>query len=1283
MAALSQENNKLHVSLKAAELQLAEARSVSDVAKKQTDTLKKSIHDTKETILKQQIEIGRLHSDVDSYTDQISSTESALSRAEQMMSREKEKFVAMNQEWDKHVKSFEKDLKAAEGKLRSRDAEMTSLRQHLVKYEDLEQEREEHGKLIAEQCRVIEELQGELAELEAEREHRAELATCNEDLRRDFEELNMKLEETEQGLQDVEQEKRNQLDKLRDLEETLHFQESVITSLKQGASKSSELQQKFGGLASKCDQLSETLTLREDELCKLKDRLEKASQENLEMRDGLNTASKQNRELKEKLEKASHETKEMKNNWEGLSENNNNLKERVDELSTENVELNSTVDRLVKENQQLRGELECVHSENDKLQICVEELQVACNQKDQELDTVRESAVESQEKCQRLEAGRQSLECELEVLKCQLSSQKLEMDSTEIEHLKKDLTFSKDAVAQLERDLSVSHTAHGELEVENNRLKEGLSHVQEDYRDQIGVMSKRLQDMTAKYSASERKARQLESQIHSAKVDKMAKDSMEVTKITRSRDIMEKLEKLEARFQLLESAVQSQDSEKLECERVEGAEAAPPKSLSVPGAKKSSYSHLMAKLNQLDKDISRKEQELFPVSSLEDAVDEYSSQSFGSEEHLRTAESVIRQAQVALENLIQELRTLDLESEVSTKTLRERLIGVQKLLGTECGNSSFELGLVERLLQTWSKRTNEVRDVSLSTDSREDKLKLFAQKLAFETIILGEMAHILHSHSSQAKVSESLSERLSSLEDDSLSNIFPALVERIQLQGEVSDIFEELSNLISADVKTLHSVPMSAFSKLATHALASTTVDKNIDKLHEALQDCGFSVTGKAVMQAELLLGLRHMKHGCQQRVATSSKEPCSRDGLELIYDAVQLEETQKLAEKIIDQHLESHIATSCGDKSDMSLTDECKSRLENIVIGAKLNEQKIVRESVIKRYTDLEEKAVRLETAGVILKDYLRGLSEFAADVVREGLHRAEVTYIRQKLWQTREDAIQNKELEMKCRPDDSSTNNTIQSLTMQSSLNIASIRGRYEQLLETERAEFAKTLAQMQSHVRRLEQQRNELQEDVSSVTNGELCASCLSSRTRVAKLEEEIAELQQAASKKESCQKCKDSSAKLEVVELLLQKEGEKVRNCSRCQDYEGQMEKLQKRLHNEVTSLRERHDIEVSVLKKELQETREKLRLVSLENIKETNSVAELTEQVYAKEDELSELRATIDDLKHQLQENSKVALQQVYSGTNDFSVYLPFVYHNLLSFFLCLPFTLFTICLLWR
>uniref|UniRef100_UPI00398F4507 putative leucine-rich repeat-containing protein DDB_G0290503 isoform X2 n=1 Tax=Pristiophorus japonicus TaxID=55135 RepID=UPI00398F4507 len=403
--------------------------------------------------------------------------------------------------------------------------------------------------------------------------------------------------------------------------------------------------------------------------------------------------------------------------------------------------------------------------------------------------------------------------------------------------------------------------------------------------------------------------------------------------------------------------------------------------------------------------------------------------------------------------------------------------------------------------------------------SDEDKLKLFADKLAFEALILEKMSQALQSKDSNVVRSlESLSK-----EAEVLSSAFPALdmvrepnspagfadilLKKIISEGEFWTEIENLRKNIQAEgnaeekrvdgnVGFINEFASGAADSASLKAELAFTVQKiqesfsaKVGKLEEGIQDAQREIEQKDNMLREVLLASKTVElNKVMQQLLGELENPTdpekkvlnvNQPELTAYAEQIKREEARNLALNVVDEQLKKHFPEN---KMEWDFSGTVREELADQLKNRAMVLQQLSEDLQTPTFKEASAVYQKLLEVSQVLSSYIymRNINNYASVLVQEAMIQAQITYLvcRMKT---------EYEKELKIYKDSCGN---IDALCQKHTKNLAFVRAKYEKILQKEWHDYTQALARLEKEnetLRRqaslqdseLEQKQKELQE------------------------------------------------------------------------------------------------------------------------------------------------------------------------------------------------------------
>ena len=259
----------------------------------------------------------------------------------------------------------------------------------------------------------------------------------------------------------------------------------------------------------------------------------------------LETRSSQNTKLEEQLQASLSETASLRSKIESMEYE---LQQTAPKSGTEE---HTQLDTLRAEQRQLKRQMGTLQEEHA----------LDMHKRQSELETAKDQIESLQEKVTKLEMKKKEAVEGKTKAENDAASRILEMQKEEEQLRSKCERFDKE-IKRLRGELHASQDNYDELELQFIHKREDLKRLEQTHEEQIGQMGYRIQDLTSKLAATERKVRDLKGVDHRnrAKGGVGGAGGMGM-QLTQTRQMETKLKELESKLGDVESTLQNQDQD--------------------------------------------------------------------------------------------------------------------------------------------------------------------------------------------------------------------------------------------------------------------------------------------------------------------------------------------------------------------------------------------------------------------------------------------------------------------------------------------------------------------------------------------------------------------------------------------------------------------------------------------------------------------------------------------------------------------------------------------------
>ena len=545
-------------------------------------TLKKQLKEAKETTDSQEVNINSLR-------EQLNNTDSEEARLQLLT--EKEQLEKLIDDLESKVKALEEEIERLETQLHWKNKLLDEKEKNLHEMQDAIDQGEQTIMDMERDLEELSSLKQKVKDgVEKMADLEEELSALRSQLSEQDQELQVKDDIHRAKIQEVEQHLKNDKEKLeshiQDLEKQLDLirrQSSMSDSLNSNMADIlrekdetiAQLEEKLIENDAKIEELTDELALEIDENTQLQQNVDSAYSDNVRIKRDLDQATKDINQLEEGLESANQDLSELRvsekkqreetdkmrrdlskyqTEVEVLKHENRELREAVEDfkddsskMGTENMRLQ--IEQHHKENESFRQECakleEELNSANGKVirlesQLTQQEQRFEKDLQDrhQELQDARKMASELESQLQATEQyvvdNQKIIEANMEAVtpfkgaasKSRESSAKRPQEN--IEDIRTKYERSVQEVKRLRTELREAHISVDDLEIAATTLKQQFRAMEMDYQQQLAMMSTRLQDLTNKLAAADKKVRKLERRAarRESKL-KLRRDSLE------------------------------------------------------------------------------------------------------------------------------------------------------------------------------------------------------------------------------------------------------------------------------------------------------------------------------------------------------------------------------------------------------------------------------------------------------------------------------------------------------------------------------------------------------------------------------------------------------------------------------------------------------------------------------------------------------------------------------------------------------------------------------------
>jgi len=908
----------------------------SELTKLQVQNLKQQIQEAHSTIQAQQKQITDLQANLDITNSELSTAGSALSQSVKDVTHEKDKNKKKQADWDRRVKDLERQIAELHDKVQEKQEDLDDKENSMKALKaDLEKR--------STQCDSLEKELGDLAKVKQRLE---EKSSNGERMRIDLEASRRQIRDMEHDLSVKEKEHKTSLKKIQDSyslekskleEQIVQMQKRVDSITKQSTIADSlnsnmtdilrekdetiaQLEEKLIENDSKIDELSEELKMEIDDNTAMQQNLDKSYEETARLKRDLELAKKEVNKLNTELQNLHKEIELLKTHIreqeivkEHLGNDIENGVKRISKLEHENSKLKSSLEHneeQISETQKWKQETKNYQQKYELLEDECDGLKTRCQQLESELAYANEESEKYKQEVYRVkEQHEEDMKRKYEDLRKANSmadgiQQSLSSEPTTSSHSKEkvkegDVEWKKkykeledkyeksmDTLRRLRADLNKAHATIDEMELARVSREKGYQAMDNDYRNQLGLMSSRVEDLAAKLALSERKVRKLEKKV--ARKDSKIKpeDIAEIAKRQvegRGADDMDG--DIEGKDEIWSSSDSSPDRQ-LKPTDVKSLEVALKQS-------QQAEKELGEKLHRCDDHIAFLECKIQETS--EGAKDkDMKGQLEEVEIELGYTQAMLEECRHKISDTIMELETFGM---VPTKDSS----AVDRL------KSRLEQILKDS--QATSHQSSKIHDMVKVDDS----MKLYAERLSLEAVILGEMAqlarcqdekpylrerekslvsiyqanrHILDLEHKLGQLKSDVScsqRRIQSTAQQSIKSYSTLLADKLVVQAQMTMLLEYLShNQREAGIPVTAESKSFSTEALGQEALLWSSLDQNLIRDINSNQEIGSyvaSLAPSALVQGEFSFVLEKLKKQAsafedeQERIDSVDKE--------------------------------------------------------------------------------------------------------------------------------------------------------------------------------------------------------------------------------------------------------------------------------------------------------------------------------------------------------------------------------------------------------------------------
>ena len=506
-------------------------------------TLKQQLCETQATARGQHQQIGDLRRKLDLTAAALSTTEADLTQTVRDLKVERDELRASADDWSGKVERLTKELTERDMLLESKERELKDVTGRLRdakalldvkndKIESLEVELHDVGGMREE----LEDKVHQLGDLEHELEvTKVHLREQDEEIERSQRRYQATLEERDAEFYAEKERLREHVEQLRS---TLVHPTTLDELLRERDETIAQLEEKLIEDAGKVEDLSEELTAEMEDNGRLRQELEVAEEEGRKVAEELVGKSLGSREDGGELSQLQMELGEVQERIDAIRTENDGLKAAVEELKTAVGVMERRYDEEVGKNKELRDELEASGEtsvvndrEMEKLKGKYDNVLGDLKNKSSELDSLQdqmdesrsdsaaELAAKSDEISQTLKqvvdmrSKLTEAQSELAAFQSVEATPMIQIDA-DAEGLPEEMRTRYHAavseIKKLRKKLKDVQISREKLESNNYSLKQELKNMEIGYQDQLNQLSSKVHDLTTKLSVAERRVHRLD-----------------------------------------------------------------------------------------------------------------------------------------------------------------------------------------------------------------------------------------------------------------------------------------------------------------------------------------------------------------------------------------------------------------------------------------------------------------------------------------------------------------------------------------------------------------------------------------------------------------------------------------------------------------------------------------------------------------------------------------------------------------------------------------------------
>ena len=656
---------------------------------------------------------------------------------------------------------------------------------------------------------------------------------------------------------------------------------------------------------------------------------------------------------------------------DSLQKVNDGLKAAVDELTTSVDELKKRYEEEVGKNKELQGMLETsqkasasslqelsqlkanydsvlgdLKNTNSQLESVQDQLEESRMLSTAELSSKSDKLTHTQKRVADLQVQLTETQMELSMLQS-VEAAPLHVDTDTAllteglpEELKMRYHTAVGEIKKLRKKLKDIQISREKLESNNYSLKQELKNMEIGYQDQLNQLSNKVHDLTTKLSVAERRVHRLDrrSSRYNSIGSSSEPESEHTAHSSPCGSIVTQANIQEALASIQQGVLMSMAENSSTCSSVASSVAA--EAISQPASSGGDAENLVAKITALQSEIAVSESKVQELTTklLHHRELEVEMSVLQRSEATLKVQSQFQQGQIealkqqlnerpleetavqALQCHLQDTESKLTSTQANLGVCRQKLCDVIQELTQE--NSELATTVKNKLEDIVSETKTETSDVCSGDDS--GNMKLFAERLALEAAILGEMAQMsescdLQGHDLQAVQKANLlllnleqwlaggtspkcgvKNTADTTQGEAIQVYSALLADKIVLQDKMAQLIANMD--MSSDELNQASAKTDTVKTAARHALSKAELDLQLTSCSSA------SVLSRALVQNELHTVLTQLT---DQRNRTCSEENRQQtaerlwqstvhgliDRQDIILSAIELYRSKKLAE--------------------------------------------------------------------------------------------------------------------------------------------------------------------------------------------------------------------------------------------------------------------------------------------------------------------------------------------------------------------------------------------------